>query len=93
MAACLIATPAPAADSVRWTEPLIVNGSSQPVVISPYRLTSSSASGTPENKYILYDVDYSDLSNKLRNYRIIYYSGQGVHGIVLLNLKPQYIKE
>lgn len=91
---CLLGMPAIGlADSQRWSEPLTLSGEKQPITISPYHAVTSSVTASNDKTLQLYNIDYSDLTHQLKVYRDVYYTGQVLHGVVLIKAKPRFIRE
>lgn len=74
---------------VKWENPVIVEGkSNEPVIISGYQQYDDKKGDlTEETTYILYSLDYEDISENLQSYQRIYLTGQLVHGVLFVLVK------
>ncbi len=68
---------------LEWRSPVVIHGDDQPETVSAYRQPAT-------HTWQLYDLDYDDLSQRLRTYEWVYLFGQVVHGGLFVLVKPKF---
>lgn len=87
---CCVSTAYSYAEEQFITEELYINGNENGLIVSPFSIPSINHNSNTK-EYALYDIDYEELKRQISIYKRIYFTGQLLHGTLMIKMKPKFV--